>query len=137
MIRIILDWYRRRRLNRQRELFSYFDGRRTRRIDPMQAHRALDLHPSFTWDMGYLVEQGDVETTEIVVRAVCEVFGLERWSPETDRGMTDTEIIGALVDFTVYLDDLKKKHNPGPTLRPVTESPASNSMEGQVASMNA
>ncbi len=131
MLRLIIDWFRRRRRNRQRQLFSFFDGRRTRRIDPMRVYRDLDMHPRFTWDMGELVEASDPEATIIVADATADVFGLTKWDPSTGSGLTTAELLAILWEYCAYNEDLKKKSNDGLILPPATESKPSNAEEVQ------
>lgn len=124
-----MDWFRRRKRNRQRLLFSYFDGWRTSRVDPLRVHRDLELHPEFSWDMGFLIDQGDAEATDVAIRATCEVFAIHRWDPATEQGMIGAEILSVLFDYSEYVEAQKKNSSPGLTSPPPTESESSTSVE--------
>ena len=110
-----------RRQNRHRKLFELYDGTRTRRIDPIQAHIEFQLHPDFNWNDGELLGAGDPETTKRYARAACDVFGLTQWDDLTQTGMTVPELIATLESFLEFCEDLKKNTSVGPILPQPTD----------------
>ena len=125
MFRWLLDRIRARRSRRQRDLFVYFDGKRTRQIDPMRVHIELDCHPEFRWDLGNAVDQGETEATQTVLKATREVFGLEAFDELTGRGLTAQETLAVLYQYTEFIEIVKKKYSPGPTSPPLGEPESS------------
>lgn len=106
------QWAQRRRL-RQRALFSFHDGQRTRYVDPAEAWRKLLNHP--TMDFGVMVplaQQGKEPETAIVLGALCEIFSVHLWDESTQSGMTTWEILNLIRQFDEYLVGLKKSTDP-------------------------
>jgi len=124
MFGFIARWLDHRREN-SRKIFSYWDGQRTRRIDPMQAARALDGHPTFVPKVHLmLLEKGDKDGIDVTLQATRDVFGVKEWS-ESQPGLTEAETLQLLDDFAAYNESLKKKHSQSPTLFAPTEKESS------------
>ena len=124
MINLLSRWIRNRARRRQ-NIWRFFDGRRWKWVDPYRIWRGIINHPHFNLADLPLIEQGEEPQTTIGIEAVCELFGIQRWSPERGDGLTDEEILAVLVDFLEYLEDLKKKRSPLQTWRPPTEPQSS------------
>ena len=118
----VVDYFRRRRRNRDRQLFRYFDGRRTLAIDPLEVHIALELHDQFNWNDGDLLVAGDPEVTQRVISTVCDVFHVEKWDGETGRGLTGAECLEVFDSYLAYCEEVKKNTDPGLISPPPTES---------------
>jgi len=111
---------------RQRGLFRFWDGARWRYADPFKAWREICNHEKLNLeDMAEAIDKGDEPETSIALEVVCQVFGVERWSQQTHRGLTDSELLNLLGDFQEFLEALKKNGNPGPISSPPTASESS------------
>lgn len=106
----IRDRYRRWRRQKARNVFRFFDGTRTRAVDPYAVYVALETHSKFRWDMADAIVAGKREETEIGVAAAAEVFGLKRLRVDED-GLTDGEIVEILESFARYAFHAKKKYS--------------------------
>ncbi len=105
-------WIERRRL-RQRAIFAYHDGTRTRYADPAQIWRSLLNHPDMDLaEMGPPAEQGKEPAASTVLAALAEIFAVERWDESSKRGLTDWEILDLPHQFDEYLATLKKNISP-------------------------
>ena len=128
MFQRLADRWKRRALHKQRNIFEYFDGIRTRRIDPFVVQRLLDTHEKFHWEIGFDVDRGDLEAEKVTVDATREVFDIPLWD-EDNAGLTDTETMSVLYEYVDYLDRIKKKFNLGQMPQPPTGSESSTSKD--------
>lgn len=120
----ILKRLRERKLRKEREVFTYFDGERFRSLDPWRCYRAFISHPKFeAIDMEEAAEGIEPHCTD-ALDAICESFGLERFDMATGRGMTDAEVFDFLSDLHTYMEDLKKKRQSGATSPSATANPS-------------
>lgn len=99
----------------------------------MRVWLQLDTHSEYSWDLGDAVDAGDSEATEIVVRAACDVFGIQRWDSLSGSGLTDGECLLILYGYLEFIETEKKNTNAGPTSLPPTESNRSSSKGAQPA----
>lgn len=111
-----------------RGLFEYWDGQRTRQIDPIAAYRAIWTNPAcdlasdartaqnpLTADGLPMIPAAEVYAAEDRLRQMTrDVFGVQAWS-ETQPGLTVDEVDQLLASFWVYIHQLKKKRNTLPT----------------------
>jgi len=125
LIRWIANLIHRRIARRRRELFAYFDGRRLRRLDPLQVHIALELHPTFSWEDFEMVRAGHADKTKVYLEAICDIFDVTLYTPDTWFGLTGAECLDILADFMEYCDEVKKNIDPGPTWRQPTAQESS------------
>lgn len=129
----LLDWFRnwrkrrqRRRAEKERLLFSFWDGTAFRRVDPFRTWRSLCTNPKFDLvKHGPMMDAGIEPETTIGLTAICEAFGIERWCESTGRGLTDMEIMDLCDVFTVWLEEVKKKFGQQPTSSPPTAGESS------------
>jgi hypothetical protein len=125
-VETIMLWLKRlfrRRAERQRQIFRYFDGVRRRGIDPIAAYRALASDPDFRYDLhvqGCL--EGDLESIQITLAAVRRTFDVRPWNEATERGLTEEETLELLPQFYDYMESLKKNTAPWPSSSPSTAS---------------
>lgn len=97
-----------------RNIFSFWDGVRRRRVDPLLALRAFDRHPTFNFDeQAELVKAGEFAATKLAVDATREIFAIPAWS-ETEPGLTEAETILVLWQFITFNQLVKKNTNPAP-----------------------
>lgn len=129
MFRFVLNVLRRWYINRHRLLFTFWDGRRFRTIDPMRVMREVVAHPTINLDHGEFVDLGEEPYFSEWVRGLAEVYGVERFDPTTGRGLTDHEILNIFSDMEEYLYAIKKKLNPGPISSAPTASTSCESKE--------
>jgi hypothetical protein len=117
---------RRRRLEierwrKQRLLFRYWDGQEVRAIDPFRVYREIKNDKTIDLDtVGPMADRLEEPATTQLVELACRIFDIKRYDGKTDDGLTDAEILNLFGDLNEYLDAIKKKCSPGPTLQPST-----------------
>jgi len=140
MLRWFLDWRRRHAARRDRAIFKYWDGTRTRAVDPMVVYRVLACHPTFIWrDHPRQVER-DHDALRITLGAIRDAFDVKPLSADGKHGISEGETLGLLVQFSEFLESAKKNTNsflilPPPTVRtsstpisePITKSDSASS----------
>ena len=140
MLQSFLDWRRRRAARRDRAIFRYWDGTRTRAVDPMVVYRVLACHPRFIWrDHPRQVER-DHDALRITLEAIREAFDVRPLTADGSKGISEGETIGLLVKFSEFLESAKKNTSsylilPPPMVRaslmtnsePVTKSDSDSS----------
>lgn len=123
----IVKRLRARARQRARALFGFWDGFRTKHVDPYQVHRRLHTHPdlpSFA-DYANLFDQGvEPEATQFIT-AIADTFGIQRWDDAKQTGLTDIEIVGILNDFYNWMDGVKKNGPDSQTSSDATDSESS------------
>lgn len=113
----------------QREIFTYWDGAKQRRIDPLVAwrgiwgHKEIDLaravkisvNPTLA-DGKAVYQPAEIYAAEDQMRQLtCEVFGVQQFS-DSVPGLTVAELDELLSRFIAWMTDLKKKRKPLPTM---------------------
>lgn len=104
-------------------IFRFYDGQRMRAVDPLVTYRLLDGHAEFNWlsdpklierpsDGDPLLDRAKDEAMQKCVAAVREAFGLPVFDGR--RGLTETECYALLLEFTMYVGAVKKKHDTLP-----------------------
>lgn len=117
----MLNWLRRRLINRRRAIFTYWNGQRLVSNDPMRIFRSLLTHPKFDWNQhpqlidDYGRERESHAEREIVLDAIRDVFHVTAYDPDTGKGLTEEETLSLLWSFTHYCNSKKKSGNPSPT----------------------
>lgn len=124
---LLFDWLRRWTESRRRAVFRFWDGKRTRHIDPMSVYRSLRSHPTFDWaTTPKLIDIPDekirLEALALTADAVRIAFGL---SSVEHGGLTEWECVYLLVAFTRWNEAVKKKAAGSRIKPPLTDSPAS------------
>jgi hypothetical protein len=122
----LIDSIRRWRRNRSRAVFRFFDGKRTRAVDPWAVYVALEMHPKYKHDMAEAIREGELEETEIAVAAASEIFGVPRYKNNEKLGLTDGELVELLASFVLYTTESKKKYDRLSTSLPATDGEFSN-----------
>lgn len=118
----LFSWFRR---ERKRQIFTFWDGNRLRRIDPMVVWEKLVEHPTFVEERHVTAAlRGEPEAVRIVVATVCDVFGVREWS-EGRGGLLRNECFDLLSSFYDYLDALKKNTVEHATSLPPMDSESS------------
>ena len=107
-------WLEARRRRKSRLIFKYWTGDRWKYGDPMLLWRKIVNHPGFNLEHGPLVDRGEEPETTAWAIGLADVFGVERWNPDTQTGLTDWEILDLLPQLTAYMETVKKKYSPGP-----------------------
>jgi hypothetical protein len=106
---------------RRRKIFKFYDGKKKRAIDPMIPFRSLGQNEKFDWEktpleMKASQQIGDIKlfflSTGLTVDAVREAFQVE---PFDQGGLTDFECVDLLLDFSIWINALKKNIKPSQT----------------------
>lgn len=110
----MLGWLRRRAFNKNRLIFRFFDGEKSRWVDPLAAWFSLRNDSEFVADEHFpllddsppgekgMLADGRVDAWEITGRAIGRAFDLE------DETLTLWERRQLAVRFLIYLNELKK-----------------------------
>lgn len=116
----------------RRGLLPFFDGIRQRWADPFLVWRALYNHPVVNLEKhGAAADEGSEPETTEYIKAIVEVFGVQRWDDVTRTGLTDWEILHLIPQLSSHLVALKKNTSPGPTSSPPTEPVSSSGQAPQ------
>ena len=119
----MLNWFRRWKNNRNRAIFSFWDGAKQRVIDPLTAWRALRAHPDFDPERDIEgIRQDDEQALSHTLAAVREAFGVKAFA---DGGLTEAETLALLAEFMAYIGAVKKNTSPPPISQPPTEARSS------------
>lgn len=124
------EWWK----QRQRAIFRYWDGRRTRAIDPLVAWRKMWEHPTCRPQDDFGPATGmnadgtatpfDQQALDRVLSMAREMFDLQPFS-ESSPGLTIDETLSVLWTFIAFMNALKKKRAPLPTTLPPTAASSS------------
>lgn len=125
----MLSWlvrsFRHGRLKR-RGLYGFFDGKRTRYVDPIATWRKLEHHPTVDLDaiIPCLNEGMEPETSQML-GVLAETFDVKRYDPATQEGLTDREVVNLLDGLVEHMETLKKNTGTPPTSPAPTVSASS------------
>jgi len=109
------------RWNQDRLLFRYWNGTKIVAIDPFRVYREVVSEKTIDFDtIGPMVEKWEEPATTLLIDLICRVFGVQRYDSETEKGLTDPELLNLFADLNDYLDYVKKKCNLGPISQPST-----------------
>lgn len=139
MIGRLFRWWRKRKLLKTGGLLRFYDGRRWRYGDPFAIWRVLQNQPT-TMQVGYLeqfIPTGKEPECSQLIELTCQAFGATRFDPQTEQGLTDSEVIQLLFTFARYVADVKKNISPGPISPGPTDSESSASPEPPSEPMSA
>ena len=130
MLRTWKRWREKRRIEKSRRIFEYWDGAAWRHGDPFRLWRGLMNHPKLNMEtMLEAADRGDEPETTVAVEAVCELFGLHQLDPDTGKGLTDDQVIEILYQLASYVNDQKKTLNPGLTSSSPTDQSSPSVMD--------
>lgn len=126
ILNIIRKWF----YNRERAIFTYWDGQRVRSIDPAVAYRALNSHTEFDWaTTPALVDAPDnkmsMDALGISADAVRDAFDIPAY--QDGRYLVEGELFGLLHQFVEWMDALKKNISHSPISPEPTEPESSES----------
>lgn len=118
----------RKRRERGREIFRFWDGARERGADPISVMRAIALDEVFVPEVHLdplllegIPNRDAAEASQIAVEAARRIFGVQAWSDD-QPGLTEQETLQLWLNFAEYLDGLKKNSSPNQTGPEVTET---------------
>ena len=134
MLSRILSFFRRlfHRLpdeSRERDIFAFRYGDRVIHRDPLAVWYELERDPEFSWQQvaafGELNEHGQAEAAESLTTPICRAFRVVPYTVDDQAGLTIGEQLRLLLEFTLYLDAVKKKlETPPTTSQPSGSSPS-------------
>jgi hypothetical protein len=123
-------------MHKERNIYEYTEGPEQLRLDPMAIQRKFTAYPDLIANLGVIqlaqelkptkderqaqenrkiLADADKATAE-VIEAVRKVFDLKPYNGQDETGWMDEEVIALFSHFCGWLDNLKKKQNPTPTL---------------------
>ena len=110
---------------KERKIFSYFDGEKTVKADPVALYRrVMDKGPSLSIDMSVSTSASkDAEKAQKeLVDNVRTIFNVKPLANEIEctGTLTDTEVLYLLDQFMDYASDVKKNSKTLPTTPPIT-----------------
>jgi len=110
-------------MKREREIFRFWDGGRTRTADPLAIWIALHDDPEFNYDTTpAFVDAGDIAAIKTTVGAVRRIFGLKSFEA---GGLTSQECLELLAVYFLYEESLKKSTSEPATPQSPTGSESS------------
>jgi len=119
---------------RRRDIFRYWDGRRERAIDPLVAWARMwedpqcdpqrDFGPATGMSGEGLPVDFDPAARDRVLAMARRMFDVQEFS-ESTPGLTIDETFSLLWTFIGFMNAIKKKRAPLPTMSPPTPSPTS------------
>jgi hypothetical protein len=108
---------------RKRNLFKFWDGSRMRSDDPLAIQMRIETHPTCRWDVHPVAaERGDVESYKITIQAICDVFQVQMFEPDSQSGLTQVELMQLLSQYSDYVYALKKNIGPLPIWRAASDA---------------
>ena len=119
------DWRRRKAARTSRAIFKFWDGTRTRAVDPMVAYRSLACHPTFIWTQHPKHVERDHDALTTTLTAIRDAFGVTPLLPDGNAGLSEGETLELLVSFSDYLARAKKNINSFLILPPPMERKSS------------
>jgi len=138
ILEVLRNWVFRRVLNRHRMLFRYWDGRKYVAADPFVIYRRMLSTQKFDpeSDLKKLnIPNSKIITERIgfIAEGVREIFDLSPFRPDGKGGLTELECVNLLMEFTGYLERVKK--NGGSNLMSVPSTvpaPAATTESGEL-----
>ena len=126
----MLSWFLRLLGIDRRAVFRFWDGRKWRRIDPLETMRRLFMDPSFDWDETPTALRQPGVTFQLA--AFGKIAGTVRRAfelPEFEAGgLTEIECWHLLEAFYGYFDHVKKNGSLMPTWPSPTAATSGNSL---------
>jgi len=93
-----------------RDIFEFWDGTETRRVDPLQIwYRLWQLE-----DIEATMQRAANNEMEAVQEVIVATRGLFDLKPLESNGLTEIEVQTLLMKYLDYASELKKKHGPLP-----------------------
>lgn len=111
----LFGWLYRRRLRRAM-LFPFWDGSGYRRADGQRLWRRYRAKKELTDPLLLKkLQEDDPEAAEQYLAALAEVFEVSRYDPQTERGLTDGELLALVGKFACWIEKKKAPASLGPT----------------------
>lgn len=138
MFRWILSWLQRRKFERSRALFTFWNGRKFVRIDPLRAYLTLRDHEQFNIEDHPILIANDLgqPETDYFIAAMELAFGIKRFDPETGNGLSLEEMVDLFTDLILWMNETQKKTQFGSRQSEPTDSTSSTGQEAQEEAPN-
>lgn len=112
---------------KRRFLFRYHNGVRRVAADPLVILRRIMQQADELQVLATLFDQmREPEATEYIMR-VADVFGIVRWDPERNVGLTDLEVLDVLRRFNALISEVRDRFFSGSIRRPSMDGESSSS----------
>ena len=124
----MFSWFKKRNdiySPKERKIFSYFDGERTVKADPLALYkRVMDKGPSLSIDIAVSSSQSKdaAKAQKELVENIRKIFNVKSLTNEIEcvGTLTDTEVLNLLDMFMDYTADVKKNSKTLPTTATTT-----------------
>jgi hypothetical protein len=97
-------------------IFSFYDGTRQRKIDPMEVQNTLNTIPDFDLDIDFKMATSELipdkeknAALQRVINAIRKAFWIAPYCDAPESGLTGGECMSVFVDFAGFIDGLKKR----------------------------
>lgn len=128
MLGKLVQWWRKRSVDRSRLIFEFWDGQQVARRDPLLLERRIAMHPEWRPDVHCIeANDGNQQAYELTLRALREIFEVEAY--DGTKGMTEWEVMGLFTDYLSFMEEVKKNMLHLQTLPVSTESTSNASSE--------
>jgi len=108
----------------ERMIFSFWDGSKIRKVDPLEILKKLKDHPDYNLARdGVGLDEGDVDANYQYANVVYESFGIPPFESDDEIGnvgLTRVEAVEILRQFVYWLENIKKNIKPPPTSQHAT-----------------
>ena len=113
----------------ERHIYSYFDGTKVRKVDPMLLYKAkrrkwTDI--TIAWKLAGSISSQAMKGQENLILLIRQVFDVK---PLDEGGLTEVECVELLTHFVKYCDELQKKTPLFPMLSSYQWSPPNSSSD--------
>lgn len=103
----MIQWITNRLSRRRSLIFSFHDGRRMRKVDPIVVSGLLASDPEYLPRHLDEARGGDVQALQIIGRAACRAFAVQPLD-DRGRGLTLAARVELVLAFEIWIDALKK-----------------------------
>lgn len=99
----------------ERRIYAYFDGEKTRRVDPLVLWRkVMEKYEDFKVEVkvAFSPSKDAAAAWQQAVGRIRLMFDVKPWDEATGAGLTEDECFDLIDHFTAYMDALKKGSSP-------------------------
>lgn len=106
---MLVGWILRYFATKQCKIFWFRDGSKVCYVDTLKTFSALLAHPTYTKARLAEALNGSLESALIVAQAANDVFGVQSFDGNADKGLTVSERIELLAAFELFVSCILEK----------------------------